>query len=82
MLTTSSINAKTWKQPPLWACLILSTLYFYYTPGLGDGANVRSRILIPVSPGWSSKKKYSGYIIMALETISSHYHKCLLKLKV
>jgi hypothetical protein len=33
MLTTSSINAKTWKQPPLWACLILSTLYVYYTPG-------------------------------------------------
>ena len=33
MLTTSSINAKTWKQPPLWACLILPTLYVYYTPG-------------------------------------------------
>ncbi len=51
MLTTSSINAKTWKQPPLWAYLILLTLYVYYTPGLGDGANVRSRGSIHLKPG-------------------------------
>jgi hypothetical protein len=35
MLTTSSINAKTGKQAPLWAYLVLLTLYVYYTPGLG-----------------------------------------------
>jgi len=33
MLTTPSINAKIWKQAPAGACLILLTLYVYYTPG-------------------------------------------------
>ncbi len=35
MLTTPSINAKTWKQAPGWACMVLLTLYVYYTPGWG-----------------------------------------------
>ena len=35
MLTTPSFNVKTWKQAPGRACLILLTLYVYYTPGWG-----------------------------------------------
>ena len=35
MLTTPGINAKTRTQVPGWACLILLTLYVYYTPGWG-----------------------------------------------
>jgi hypothetical protein len=35
MLTTPSINARTWKQAPCWACMVLLTLYVYYTPGWG-----------------------------------------------
>ena len=42
MLTTSSINVKTWKQAPLWACLILLTLYVYYTPGLGKAQTLET----------------------------------------
>lgn len=33
MLTTPSINAQTWKQAPCRACMVLLTLYVYYTPG-------------------------------------------------
>jgi hypothetical protein len=40
MLTTPSINAKIWKQAPARACLILLTLYVYYTPGVEERANV------------------------------------------
>jgi hypothetical protein len=35
MLTTPSINAQTWKQAPCRACMVLVTLYVYYTPGWG-----------------------------------------------
>jgi hypothetical protein len=57
MLTTPSINAQTWKQALCQACMVLLTLYDYYTPGWGEGANVER---------WTCSKSFEIQVVSVL----------------